>query len=262
MQHLKKILIPVEMNQSLINYILQLADNNLILGQRLSEWCGHAPELEIDIALTNIALDLIGQSRNFYQYAAELEGKGRSEDDIAYLRDSSAYRNVLLVEQPNEDFAYTIARQFFFDVYNHLFYQELTHSKDERLAEIAEKSLKEINYHIRFSSEWMIRLGDGTELSHQKIQTAVDDLWDFIGEMTLLNETDREMLGNGIGVDLNKIRPLYFQKVKEILSEATLSIPAEEPFQKGGKDGIHSEFLGHLLAELQWMQRAYPGAEW
>ena len=197
-----------------------------------------------------------------YQYAAELEGKGRSEDDIAYLRDSSRYRNVLLVEQPNEDFAYTIARQFFFDVYNHLFYQELTKSKDERLAEIAEKSLKEINYHIRFSSEWMIRLGDGTELSHEKIQTAVDDLWDFIGEMTLLNDTDREMLSNGIGVDLNKIRPLYFQKVKEILAEATLNIPVEEPFQKGGKNGIHSEFLGHLLAEMQWMQRAYPGAEW
>ncbi len=256
-------LIPAtNMNQSLINYTLQIADNNLILGQRLSEWCGHAPELEIDIALTNIALDLIGQSRNLYQYAAELEGKGRSEDDIAYLRDSSRYRNVLLVEQPNEDFAYTIARQFFFDVYNHLFYQELTKSKDERLAEIAEKSLKEINYHIRFSSEWMIRLGDGTKLSHEKIQTAVDDLWDFIGEMTLLNDTDREMLSNGIGVDLNKIRPLYFQKVKEILAEATLNIPVEEPFQKGGKNGIHSEFLGHLLAEMQWMQRAYPGAEW
>lgn len=250
------------MNQSLINYTLQIADNNLILGQRLSEWCGHAPELEIDIALTNIALDLIGQSRNLYQYAAELEEKGRSEDDIAYLRDGSRYRNVLLVEQPNEDFAYTIARQFFFDVFNHLFYQELTKSKDERLAVIAEKSLKEINYHIRFSSEWMIRLGDGTELSHQKIQTAVDDLWDFIGEMTLLNDTDREMLSNGIGVDLNKIRPLYFQKVKEILAEATLNIPVEEPFQKGGKNGIHSEFLGHLLAEMQWMQRAYPGAEW
>ena len=250
------------MKQSLINYIFQLADNNLILGQRLSEWCGHAPELEIDIALTNIALDLIGQSRNLYSYAAELEGKGRTEDDMAYLRDCEAYRNVLLVEQPNEDFAYTIARQFFFDVYNHLFYKELVNSKDEQLAAIAEKSLKEINYHIRFSSEWVIRLGDGTEVSHAKMQTAVDDLWDYIGEMTTMNETDRLMLAEGVGVDLNKIRTDYFHKVKEIMAEATLNIPEEEPFQKGGKDGLHSEHLGHLLTELQWMQRAYPSAQW
>ncbi len=250
------------MKQSLINYIFQLADNKLILGQRLSEWCGHAPELEIDIALTNIALDLIGQSRNLYSYAAELEGKGRTEDDMAYLRDCEAYRNVLLAEQPNEDFAYTIARQFFFDVYNHLFHKELVNSKDEQLAAIAEKSLKEINYHIRFSSEWVIRLGDGTEVSHAKMQTAVDDLWDYIGEMTTMNETDRLMLAEGVGVDLNKIRTAYFHKVKEILAEATLNIPEEEPFQKGGKDGLHSEHLGHLLTELQWMQRAYPGAQW
>lgn len=250
------------MKESLIKYVLRLADNNLILGQRLSEWCGHAPELEIDIALTNIALDLIGQSRNLYQYAAELEGKGRTEDDLAYLRDCEAYCNVLLVEQPNEDFAYTIARQFFFDVFNYLIYRELVNSKDEQIAAIAEKSLKEINYHIRFSSEWLIRLGDGTELSHEKMQTAVDDLWDYIGEMTMADALDNEMLAAGIGADLNKIKPLYFQKVKEIISEATLSIPTDEPFQKGGKTGKHSEHLGHVLTELQWMQRTYPGAEW
>lgn len=250
------------MKQSLINYVLHLADNNLVLGQRLSEWCGHAPELEIDIALTNIALDLIGQSRNLYQYAAELEGKGRSEDDMAYLRDCEAYRNVLLVEQPNEDFAYTVVRQFFFDAYNYLCYRELQHSKDEQIAAIAEKALKEITYHIRFSSEWMIRLGDGTELSHKKMQDAVDDLWDYVGELTTMNEVDRQMLSEGIGVDLNKIKPLYYQKLHEILEEATLKVPQEEPFQKGGKNGVHSEHLGHLLTELQWMQRAYPGAQW
>lgn len=239
-----------------------MADNNLILGQKLSEWCGHAPELEIDIALTNIALDLIGQSRNLYQYAAELEGKGRTEDDLAYLRDCEDYCNVLLVEQPNEDFAYTIARQFFFDVYNYLLYKELVNSKDEQIAAIAEKSLKEINYHIRFSSEWLIRLGDGTELSHEKMQTAVNDLWDYIGEMTTTDALDNEMMEAGIGADLNKIKPLYFQKVKEIIAEATLTIPTNEPFQKGGKTGKHSEHLGHILTELQWMQRTYPGAAW
>ena len=248
--------------EALLDYVLRLADNNLILGQRLSEWCGHAPELELDIALSNIALDLIGQSRNLYQYAAELEGKGRTEDDLAYLRDCDAYRNVLLVEQPNEDFAYTVVRQFFFDVYNYLFYNELKNCKDEQLAAIAEKSLKEIHYHLRFSSEWTIRLGDGTEVSHKKMQTAVNDLWDFIGELTLPNQVDEILLKEGIAVDLNNIKAAYFNKVKEILNEATLAIPAHEPFQSGGKDGKHSEFLGHILSELQWMQRAYPGAEW
>jgi len=248
--------------EALMDYVLRLADNNLILGQRLSEWCGHAPELETDIALTNIALDLIGQSRSLYQYAAELEGKGRTEDDMAYFRDCKDFKNVLLVEQPNEDFAYTIARQFFFDVYNYLFYKELTKSKDETLTAMAEKSLKEITYHLRFSSEWMIRLGDGTELSRNKIQTAVDDLWDFIGEMTFTDGIDEMLLAEGIAVDLNKIRQAYFDKVKEILNEATLVCPKEEPFQKGGKQGRHSEYLGHILAEMQWMQRAYPGAEW
>ncbi len=248
--------------EALLDYVLRLADNNLILGQRLSEWCGHAPELEVDIALTNIALDLIGQSRNLYTYAAELEGKGRTEDDIAFLRDSGAYRNVLLVEQPNDDFAYCIVRQFFSDVYNYLFYRELQNSKDQRLAEIADKSLKEISYHIRFSSEWMIRLGDGTELSNSKMQEAIDELWDYVGEMTEANETDKILTEVGIAVDLDKIRPFYYQKVADILEEATLKQPPYAPFQKGGKDGLHTEYMGHILAEMQWMQRVYPGAEW
>lgn len=247
---------------ALLDYVLRLADNNLILGQRLAEWCGHAPELEIDIALSNIALDLVGQSRNLYAYATELEGKGHSEDDLAFLRDSEAFRNILLVEQPNEDFAYTIARQFYFDVYNYLFYKELKNSRDNRLTEIAEKSMKEISYHIRFSSEWVIRLGDGTAVSHEKMQEAIETLWDYAGESIEMNEVDKILLAEGIGVDLDKIRPLYFQKVTDILAEATLAKPAYEPFQKGGKEGIHSEYLGHILAEMQWMQRAYPGVEW
>lgn len=248
--------------KALLDYILRLGDNNLILGQRLAEWCGHAPELEIDIALTNIALDLMGQTRNLFQYAAELQGEGKTEDDLAYHRDDREFRNVLLVEQPHDDFAYTIVRQFFFDVYNYLFYRELENSKDERLAEIATKSIKEINYHIRFSSEWVIRLGDGTEESKARMQEAVNHLWDYAGEMTKMNAVDEIMLAEGIGVDLNKIKPLYFSKVHEILTEATLDVPDYEPFQEGGKEGLHSEHLGHMLAELQFVQRAYLGMEW
>jgi len=248
--------------EALLDYILRLGDNNLILGQRLSEWCGHAPELELDIALTNIALDLMGQTRNLYQYAGEVEDKGRTEDDIAFLRDVRAYRNVLLVEQPNEDFAYTIVRQFFFDVYNFLFYRALQESKDSRLAEIAVKSLKEINYHIRFSSEWVIRLGDGTDISREKMQTAIDDLWDYVGELTEMNEVDKIMLTEGIAVDLEQLKESYYAKIAEILEMATLKTPTYEPYQLGGKNGEHTEHLGHLLTELQWMQRAYPESAW
>jgi ring-1,2-phenylacetyl-CoA epoxidase subunit PaaC len=248
--------------EALLDYVLRLADNNLILGQRISEWCSHAAELELDIALTNIALDLIGQSRNLYQYAAEVEGAGKSEDDYAYLRDVGGFRNALLVEIPNEDFAFTIARQFFFDVYNYLFYRALQDSKDERLAEIATKSLKEITYHIRFSSEWMIRLGDGTDLSHEKMQTAVNETWDYLSDLFETDEVDELLLKEGIALDLKALKPAYDNKIAEIFAEATLDIPSHEPYQKGGKKGLHTEHLGHILAELQWMQRAYPNAEW
>lgn len=247
---------------TLVDYILQIGDNSLILGQRLSECCGHAAELELDIALTNIALDLMGQTRNLYQYAGELEGKGRTEDNLAFLRDVRDFRNVLLVEQPNEDFAYIIVRQFFFDVFNFLFYRELQNSNDRRLADIAVKSLKEINYHIKFSSEWVIRLGDGTTTSHDKMQKAVDDLWDYAGELLTENEVDIQMAKEGIGVDLTTIKDAYYGKIAEIFEAATLKIPTYEPFQKGGKNGRHSEYLGHILAEMQWMQRAYPNMEW
>ncbi|MDX1941118.1 MAG: 1,2-phenylacetyl-CoA epoxidase subunit PaaC [Saprospiraceae bacterium] len=245
-----------------LEYILQIGDNALILGQRLGEWCGHGPVLEQDIAITNIALDLIGQARSLMQYAAELEGKGRDEDQMAFLRDAWDFRNVLLVEQPNEDWAYTITRQFLFDAFNFYFHQELTKSKDEHLAAIAEKSLKEITYHLRYSSEWMIRLGDGTELSHAKMQNAVNDLWMFTGELTEMNEVDKIMIAEGIGVDLNIIKPLYDQKIAEILEEATLQKPADTWMQSGGKQGRHTEHLGYILADMQFMQRAYPNMKW
>jgi len=242
--------------------VLRIADNNLILGHRLSEWCGHGPVLEQDIALTNIALDLVGQARNYYQLAAELKGDGATEDDFAYLRDVYEFQNVLLTEQPNGHFGETITRQFFFDVFNFYFTRALTQSSNERLAAIAEKSLKEITYHMKFSSEWMIRLGDGTAESHEKMQQAVNDLWMYSGELFNSDALDTEMGGNGIGVDLNSIKSNFDQKVAAILNEATLSLPENAWMQKGGKQGQHSEHLGYILAELQFLQRAYPGAKW
>ncbi len=248
--------------QAHLNYILQLGDNALILGHRLSEWCGHGPVLEQDIAMTNIALDLVGQARSLLQYAAQLEGKGRTEDDLAYLRDVWDFKNVLLVEQPNGDFAYTIARQFLFDVFNYFLHEQLQQSKDETLAAIAAKSLKEITYHLRWSSEWMIRLGDGTEESHEKIQTALNDTWMYTGELFNMNETDQLMLEEGIGVNLTHLENPYRQKVAAILNMATLQVPPKGWMQSGGKEGKHSEHLGFILAEMQFLQRAYPGAKW
>lgn len=239
-----------------------MGDNALILGQRLSEWCGHGPVLEQDIAITNIALDQVGQARSWLQYAAELEGKGRSEDDLAYLRSEYEYRNVLLVEQPNTDWAYTIVRQFLFDAFNYFLHTQLTDSKDPGVAAIAEKSLKEITYHLRYSSEWMIRLGDGTELSHGKMQQALDDLWDYTGELTLMHELDQYLLQEGIAPDLAAIQALYLAKVKEITNEATLELPASSFLQKGGKEGRHTEYMGFILAEMQSLQRQMPGLKW
>jgi len=243
-------------------YLLQLADNALILGHRLSEWCGHGPILEQDIAITNIALDLVGQARSWYQYAGEVEGKGRSEDDLAYLRDSMEFRNTLLVEQPNEDWAYTIVRQFFFDSYNYYLHLQLAESNDEQIKAIAIKSLKEITYHLRYSSEWMIRLGDGTEVSHNKMQTAVDDLWMYTGELCTATEVDKAAHAEGFGADMDAIKLSVNAKIKDIMQQATLAIPENGWMQKGGKVGRHSEHLGFILADLQFLQRAYPGNEW
>ncbi len=249
-------------NENLYNYILGIADNSLILGQRLGELTGHGPSLETDIACTNISLDLFGQVRSYYQYAAKIAGDNRTEDDIAMLRKEREYVNVLLVEQPNTNFAYTMARQFLFDVYHLLFLQELQKSKDLTLSAIANKSIKEVSYHLRFSSDWIKRLGDGTEVSHQKMQDAIDGLWTYTDELFHQAEADIAMVSEGIGVDVTKLKEAYYNKVNAVLEESTLQIPESKWFQKGGKKGIHTEHLGYLLAELQYMQRAYPNMEW
>ena len=246
----------------MLEYLLRLGDNTLVLSQRISEWCGHGPVLEQDIALTNIALDLLGQTRMYLTYAGEIEGKGRSEDDLAYFRDAPQFQNCLLVERPNGDFAHTIVRQFFFDVFNYYQLQALRHSSDQRLADIAEKALKEATYHLRFSSEWVVRLGDGTELSKQKMQVAVDTLWPFTGELTTPDVLDIEMAEQGIAPDLLKIKVLWDKKVAQILEEATLTLPTNTWMQSGGKQGKHSEHLGFMLAEMQHIQRTYPGQIW
>jgi len=250
------------MNQNLIQYIFGVADNCLILGQRLGELCGHGPSLETDIALTNISLDLLGQTRSYYQYVAKLQGGDASEDTVAFLRLEREYKNVLLVEQPNTNFAYSIARQFLFDVFHLALLTELQNSKDDMLKAIANKSIKEVSYHVRFSSDWIKRLGDGTEESHQKIQTAINDLWIFTDELFHQTDADKEMVKQGIGIDVTLLKEDYYKKINSILEEATLEIPQVEYFQKGGKLGIHSEHMGYLLSDLQYMQRTYPNMTW
>ncbi|WP_353780130.1 1,2-phenylacetyl-CoA epoxidase subunit PaaC [Winogradskyella sp. 3972H.M.0a.05] len=250
------------MNENLYKYILGIADNCLVLGQRLGELCGHGPSLETDIACTNISLDLFGQVRSYYQYAAQVADDGRSEDDIAMLRREREYVNVLLVEQPNTDFAYTITRQYLFDAYHLLFLNELQHSNDETLSAIAKKAIKEVSYHERFSSDWLKRLGDGTEESHRRAQDALNTLWAYTDELFHQTEADQAMIEEGIGVDTMKLKEIYNNQVSELLKEATLEIPESKWFQKGGKEGIHTEHLGYLLADLQYMQRTYPNMEW
>lgn len=249
-------------NNSLYNYLLMLGDNAMILGHRLSELCGHGPSLETDIALTNHSLDLFGQVRNYFQYAAEIIGGGKTEDDIAFLRYEKDHKNVLLVEQPNTDFAYVIARQYFFDAYHLLLLEQLCNSKDEQIAAIANKSIKEVKYHQRFSSEWVKRLGDGTDESHEKMQAAVNYLYPYLNELTDETELEKEMKEKGIGADLNKIRKQYFENIEALLKEATLEIPENIFSHSGGKKGIHSEHLGYILSQLQYMQRAYPNMVW
>lgn len=246
----------------LIQYTLHLADDSLILGHRNSEWTGYGPILEQDIALSNIALDLIGQARNFYQYAAELKGPDVTEDQLAYLRDGWDFSNSLLVEQPNGDWAKTILRQFFFSAYQTSLYEKLAQSGDKTLAAIAAKSYKEGVYHLRWSSEWVIRLGDGTEESHTRMENALDDLWQFTGELHMPAPYESSMAGTGVGPDLAALRPRWEEKVKQILDEAGLSYPPPVWMQTGGKEGRHTEQLGYILAEMQFLQRAYPQCEW
>lgn len=251
-----------KMNNNLIQYIYGIADNTLILGQRLGELCGHGPSLETDIAMTNISLDLLGQVRSYYQYVAKLQGGDASEDTVAFLRLENEYKNVLLVEQPNTDFAYSITRQFLFDVFHLALLEELQNSKDETLSAIAKKSIKEVLYHNRFSSDWIKRLGDGTDESHNRVQTAINDLWIFTDELFHQTLADKDMVAEGIGVDVTLLKNNYYKKVNEILEEATLQTPQIEYFQKGGKNGVHSEHMGYILTELQYMQRTYPNMTW
>jgi ring-1,2-phenylacetyl-CoA epoxidase subunit PaaC len=271
-------------NQSLIDYTIHLADNALILGHRNSEWTGHGPILEQDIALSNIALDLIGQARNFYQYAARQinEGmgtgtgggmqagggtgtRGRSEvteDTLAYHRDAWDYRNSLLVEQTNGDWGKTILRLFFFSTYQFYLYQRLQQSRDRELAAIAEKSYKEVTYHLRWSSEWVIRLGDGTEESHKRMKDALEQLWKFTGELFVPADYENLLAEKGIAVDLRALRSQWEERVEAVFEQAQLTRPVSGWEQTGGKQGRHTEQLGYLLAEMQFLQRAYPGCEW
>ena len=245
------------MKNPLIDYTLQLAHNALILAQRNAEYCGHGPILEQDIAITNISLDLLGQARNFYQYAATLIGKNTTEDSLAYLRTEREFKNSLLVEQPNGDWGQTILRQFFFSTYQFLLYEKLQTNKDEQIAAIAAKAIKEVRYHLRWSSEWVIRLGDGTKESHQRMLSAIEELWRYTGELFMPAEYEKEA-----GFDTLVLKESWMKKIAPVFEEATLPIPENVFMQSGGKTGIHTEHLGYILTELQYLQRTYPGAEW
>lgn len=250
------------LTDQLINYSLHLADNALILGHRNSEWCGHGPILEQDIAISNISLDLIGQARNFYQYAASLKGNNSTEDGFAYFRDSKEFKNILLVELPKGDWAQTILRQFFFSTYQYLLFEKLKESKDEQIAAIADKSLKEVTYHLRWSSEWVIRLGDGTEESHNRMLKAIDSLWNYTDEMFIPASYELQILKNGVGTDITLVKENWMQKVKEVFGEAGLTAPSGSLMQSGGKEGKHTQHLEDILKELQSVARAYPTATW
>jgi len=254
--------IPAATANPLFPFVLQLADTSLILAHRLSEWCGHGPVLEQDLALANIALDLLGEARSYYQYAAELEGQGRTEDDLAYLRSAVEYRNPLLVEQHNGDFAHTIVRQFLFDNFHYQLLKELKVGPDTQLAAIAEKSLKEAAYHLKWSSEWMIRLGDGTPESRQRLDKAIATLWRFAGELTTPTATETQLQELGLVPDYAALLPAMQAHLAHVLTEATVPEPTAVFAQLGGKSGRHSEHLGYLLTELQYMQRTYPGLTW
>lgn len=250
-------------HRALFEYLLRLGDSTLILGHRVSEWCGHGPVLEEDIAMANVALDLIGQTQLWLGLAAEVEGKGRTADDLAFLRDAGGFRNLLLCERPNTDYAHAIVRQYLFDAWNAPHLAALTRSAEPRIAEIAGKLVKEARYHLERSREVLIALGDGTEESNARMQAALEALWSYTGEMFAEDAVEAEMRAAGVGADLAQLRDAWEKDVIPTLSEATLTPPKGDFAQSGGKDGRrHSEDLGHLLATMQWLQRAYPGARW
>jgi len=247
---------------SLYKYVLALGDDALILGQRLSQWAYKGPFLEEDIALSNISLDMFGRANLLLEYAATLKGNGTTSDELAFKRNEREFSNHIICEQPNGNFADTMVRQFFLDTFYKLFLQKLTKSKDEQLSAIAQKSIKETTYHLRHSSKWIIRLGDGTVESHAKVQSAIDNLWMFTNELFEMNEIDNEMLEQKIGVDCSKLKIEWDKIINEVLSEATLNRPEDANMPTGGRQGIHTEHLGHLLSDMQYLQRAYPDATW
>jgi ring-1,2-phenylacetyl-CoA epoxidase subunit PaaC len=244
------------LTDNLFEYLLRLGDDRLVLGHRLSEWCGHGPILEEDIALANIALDLIGQASLYLKLAGEVEGKGRNEDDLAYFREAIDYRNIQMVELPRGDYAFTIVRQFFFDVFSYHVLEQLQHNQHNELAGIAAKGFKEVRYHVRHSSEWVVRFGDGTEESHQRAQAAVNQLWRFTPEMFEADEVD------SVGPDLGAVATKWNEVVKDVLNRATLTVPNDPPAMTGGRKGRHTEHLGRMLSEMQIVARSHPGASW
>ena len=248
---------------SLFEYVIRLGDDRLILGHKLSEWCGHAPILEEDLALSNIALDLIGQASAILKYAGEIEGLDRSEDDLAYKRIELDYKNSLLTEQPNGDFAVTIAKQFFFDTFAYYLFKELANSSEEKLAALAAKSLKEVTYHLRHSSQWVIRLGDGTDESHRRMQTAINDLWMFTGDLFATTDSDKILVENNIIPQIETIYEKWQLHFNTTLTQATLEVPPAHAYmQTGSRKGIHTEHLGYILADMQYLPSKYPDAKW
>ena len=258
-----------EKHNNLINFVIALGDDSMILGQRLSEWCYHAPFLEEDLALANVALDFIGRAQMFYEYASQLEAQvtavksdARSADQIAFLRDTRDYRNLLIMELPIGDFAFTMARQFMVDAYNALYLQKLAKSSDKTLAAIAAKAIKETDYHLRRSQEWVLRLGDGTDESHQRIQKAFDELWGYSAELFAMSDYETALLSKHISVDRSALNAEWKTLVTDTLQQATVKIPNDEWQVTGGREGIHTEHHGHMLAEMQYLQRSYPGVDW
>ncbi len=247
---------------TIATYALRLGDDSLILGQRLSEWCGHAPALEVDLSLANVALDQVGQATHFLNLAGELEGEGRDGDALAFRRDVMDFTNCLLVEQPNGDFAQTIARQLLFSHYQELLFTALTASKNATIAAIAAKAVKETSYHATLASDWVIRLGDGTDESKARMVAGLDWMWRFADELFLMDDVDAAALNAGVGVDKAALRPAWNARIDATLAEATLVRPAPRRATTGGRIGRHSEHLGHLLSDMQFLQRAYPGATW
>ena len=243
-------------------YLLRLGDDRLVLGHRLSEWCGHGPILEEDIALANIALDLIGQANLFLEQAGRAEGKGRDQDALAFFREVVDYRNALIAELPKGDFAFTIARQFLFSIFSYLQMDALTKSRNADIAGIAAKAVKEAQYHVRHSADWMIKLGDGTAESHERVQSAVNDLWRYVGELFLADDIDRAATAAGAGVDPSTLESPWRGHVDDVLKRATLTVPEVKFMQRGGRDGKHTEHLGHLLSEMQIVARSYPTGAW